>query len=460
MEQVKPRRKMGLIALFIVLLLFFTAFRMGHHFVQSHFLYNTKIEGVSCSLLSIDEGIEQVNQKIGEEVITLCFINGKTYNVSAKQFGMRADEAQMVRIFDQQHLTPDETREYNLDGFFLADEKLIREFLKKIPELQEDEMITPQNAYIVWDENAFSIEKEVLGNEIDFEEAVSFVLEKLKNGENQIDFSKITHQFPEILAEDLVSEKNELNLILSSSINFELSNGDLVILDSNIIKNWVYQDENGKYNFDIENGVSQFVEDLAARVNEANSIMHFAATDTEGLSTVNVPWNVRAQLDKESEIAEIKSLLGNPEPVNKKPVYDRKLISDMLTSYIEIDLSRQYIWFYKDGELIMQTPCVTGNVRDGYGTPTGVFFLLNKNRKVYLEGFNKDGSEYSAFVEYWMRFNQGIGMHDAQWRYKFGGTIYKSGGSHGCVNMPKDAAAVTYEHIDETMPIIVYQSET
>lgn len=58
-----------------------------------------------------------------------------------------------------------------------------------------------------------------------------------------------------------------------------------------------------------------------------------------------------------------------------------------------------------------------------------------------------------------MRFNQGIGMHDATWRGKFGGSIYISGGSHGCVNMPKNAAAKTYEYIDETMPIIVYKSE-
>ena len=74
MEQVKPRRKMGLIALFIVLLLFFTAFRMGHHFVQSHFLYNTKIEGVSCSLLSIDEGIEQAAKVNHGKLYTVtCF---------------------------------------------------------------------------------------------------------------------------------------------------------------------------------------------------------------------------------------------------------------------------------------------------------------------------------------------------------------------------------------------------
>jgi len=247
--------------------------------------------------------------------------------------------------------------------------------------------------------------------------------------------------------------------ILNSTINFELSNNSIVTLDSNIIKDWVYQDENSKFKIDIENGVHQFVEDLAILVNDANSIMYFNATDCEGVASVNVPWDVRPQLDKEKEIDEIKTLLGNSEPIHIKPIYDRILISDMLISYIEIDLSRQHIWFYLNGTLLLDTPCVTGCVNDGNGTPTGVFFLLNKNRGVYLKGYNNDGSKYSSYVEYWMRFNQGIGMHDATWRWQFGGQIYLTSGSHGCVNMPKDAAAKTYEYIDQTMPIIVYQSK-
>ena len=33
---------------------------------------------------------------------------------------------------------------------------------------------------------------------------------------------------------------------------------------------------------------------------------------------------------------------------------------------------------------------------------------------------------------------QGVGFHDATWRNRFGGTIYKTNGSHGCINTPFD----------------------
>lgn len=458
MEISKLRSKKELGKVFIVLLVLLIALCAGRYFTQTHFLFGTRIEGVPCSFLSIEEAIEKVNLEKGEEIVTFCFTNGQMYDATLKQFGVRVDETRVTQIFEQQHSNPKEEREYDLDGFFLANIEKLSKFLEQIPELQEENMLEPQNAYIIWDETEFSIQEEVLGNLINFDEAMDLALEKIKNDEERVDFSPITDVTPEILAEDLVNEQDELNSILNSSINFELSDGSIVTLDSNIIKNWVYQDENGKFKFDIENGVSQFVEELAVKVNEANSNMQFTATDCEELATVNVPWTVRAQLDKEKQIAEINSLLGNSEPINTKPIYDRTIISDMLTSYIEIDISRQHIWFYKDGVLIMDTPCVTGNVSAGNDTPTGVFFLLNKNRGVYLEGYNNDGSKYSSYVEYWMRFNQGIGMHDASWRYKFGGEIYLTGGSHGCVNMPESAAAITYENIDETMPIIVYQS--
>ena len=55
-----------------------------------------------------------------------------------------------------------------------------------------------------------------------------------------------------------------------------------------------------------------------------------------------------------------------------------------------------------------------------------------------------------------MPFNGGLGMHDATWRSKFGGTIYKNSGSHGCINMPKNNAKKTYETIETNYPIVVH----
>lgn len=50
-------------------------------------------------------------------------------------------------------------------------------------------------------------------------------------------------------------------------------------------------------------------------------------------------------------------------------------------------------------------------------------------------------------------------MHDAGWRSSFGGTLYKNGGSHGCINLPPAAAKTIYENISAGMPVLCYHLE-
>ena len=68
-------------------------------------------------------------------------------------------------------------------------------------------------------------------------------------------------------------------------------------------------------------------------------------------------------------------------------------------------------------------------------TPTGTFGITYKERDATLTGQN-----YSSDVKYWMPFYGNVGLHDASWRSSFGSDIYVTNGSHGCINLPPDAA--------------------
>lgn len=430
------------------------------NFIKTHFLAETEIGGTICEFLTIEEAIEKINLEKGQETVTFKFSNNKVYEANLSQFDVRVDERYIAQIFEQQHLDYNEARIYSTDGSFTIDTEKVKSFLQEIPELQEAKMVQPQDAYIIWNEENFVIEEETLGNVIDFQEALKLVIKSIKEDEKQINFTNITDIMPSIFSEDLQSELDELNSVINSSITFELSDGSTVTLGFETIKTWLYQEENGKYGFDTENGIAKFVQELAAAVNTANSNMQFPATNLEEPVTISIPAEIRAQLEIEKEIAEIKNLLGNSEAVCIKPIYDRELLSEMLDNYIEIDLSRQSVWAYTNGSLLVEALCVTGNVQEGYNTPTGVFFLIEKARNVDLKGYNKDGSMYSSFVNYWMRFYRGYGLHDALWRSNFGGNIYLTNGSHGCINLPFEKAEQIYAVIDSTMPIIIYKSQS
>ena len=86
-------------------------------------------------------------------------------------------------------------------------------------------------------------------------------------------------------------------------------------------------------------------------------------------------------------------------------------------------------------------------------TPTGDFKVLSKARNVTLKG-----KDYESFVSYWIAFKgNSYGLHDASWQSAFGGNRYKTGhGSHGCINLPEDQAALIYNTIDGGYPIIIY----
>ncbi|MDD2355657.1 MAG: L,D-transpeptidase, partial [Lachnospiraceae bacterium] len=104
-----------------------------------------------------------------------------------------------------------------------------------------------------------------------------------------------------------------------------------------------------------------------------------------------------------------------------------------------------------DGLCVIETPCVTGNVAHVTGTPDGMYDITFKETNATLVG-----EGYQSHVNYWMPFNRGIGLHDATWRSKFGGGIYLTAGSHGCVNLPLSAAKTIYANIEKGEPVIVH----
>jgi len=141
-------------------------------------------------------------------------------------------------------------------------------------------------------------------------------------------------------------------------------------------------------------------------------------------------------------------------PIAFKTEYNRTIGLDY-SRYIEINLSQQKLWAWQDNQVIFSTPITSGATAYGFGTPVGLFSIYGKERSRYLNG-SQYGWGYNVFVDYWMPFNGGVGLHDADWRSSFGGQDYISGGSHGCVNMTKSAAAYLYGWATIGTPVWVH----
>ena len=126
-----------------------------------------------------------------------------------------------------------------------------------------------------------------------------------------------------------------------------------------------------------------------------------------------------------------------------------------LNTYIDVDLTNQNVRYILNGETVWESPCVSGDTSKGRSTPTGVFAVYGHVAGTYLTG-----PTWHNWVDYWMPFSRGgCGLHDATWRRKFGGTIYKTNGSHGCVNLPHDKAEELFNMISIGTVVVVHKED-
>ena len=456
MTKQRKRKVIGFIII-VVLALIVLEIALVCYFSKTHFLKGTQIGGVDCSYLTIDSAKEKVTEKYREKKCILNFWIRETHEIQLGELGVELDKAKFVKVFNEQHINRKAERNYNIEEVITINEEWLETGLKKIPQLQEENMHKPENARIEWNGTTFYVKGHVLGNEIDFQEAKALVLHDLEMGIFQIDFSPITYIYPEIMSENLADEVKELNSVVLSSMQFELTNGEIVTLDNDIIKTWVTTNDSGEYVIDTENGISRFVEELAVKVDEAESQLHFMPTDLDKEIVLEVPEVFRASLDKEKEIAEIKAALDSEGMLKPRLIYIGYPLSTRLNDFAELDKTRQTVWQYRDGSLVVKSECVTGNESQDYDTPSGIYTVINKAEDIVLRGLNRDGSKYEQPVDYWVGFIPRYGFHDSP-RTDFGGEIYKKAGSHGCVNMPEKEAEVFYNNAYEGMLVIIYES--
>ena len=101
---------------------------------------------------------------------------------------------------------------------------------------------------------------------------------------------------------------------------------------------------------------------------------------------------------------------------------------------MEICISQQRMWCYQDGNVIVDTPVVTGNPNKGNATPSGGVWAIDaKKRDAILTG-----EGYTAPVSYWMPFNGNVGIH-------------------GSINTPYAQAEIIYNTVSIGTPVIVYE---
>lgn len=252
---------------------------------------------------------------------------------------------------------------------------------------------------------------------------------------------------------DIVERQNELIATLESYDNFSIEYTDDFVITKDILYKYGLLNVN-EDSIEIVEDEDKIIKMLVRNLVDYNSIgidRRFHTHDDKFITVTGGTYG--DYIDYSSEAAEIIAMLKELESdTDRVPVMKQKAKFSLDTTYIEVDKVKQHIYYYVDGELVLDSDVVTGKPTADRITPSGVYFILNKTTDA-----NLIGATWNVKSDRWMGVTyQGVGFHDANWRSKFGGEIYKSNGSHGCINTPKEAMFKLYDMVEEGTPVIIY----
>ncbi len=250
--------------------------------------------------------------------------------------------------------------------------------------------------------------------------------------------------------ERIKKAEDTLNLYIGSVLNYDFK-GEFMVIDAKKINSWFYLDSEFNVSVD-ENAVQIYTNRLAEDFTDYSGTLKFK---TSYGSDVFFRTAASEQVDTDTLFSYLVEDVKKGTTVNRTvPYIDTNIAGsdgNFGGTYVEINLTKQHLFFYYQGNLIVDCDIVSGCVDKEYVTPRGIYKVRYKKKDAILNGV-----EYTTPVDYWMPFNGGIGMHDADWRVDFGGSIYLYDGSHGCINMPEDAVAKVFEYAYPGMTVVVY----
>lgn len=455
-DKVLPYIALGLLIPFAGLY-FFLSF-----YYSSHFYNKTVINGVNASNKTVKQVEGAINAQADSYVLTLEGRNGLKDSFKGENIGLHPvyDGSIKDLLKDQNGFTWPvslfKAHDLELKTMMEYDEFSLDKLLDKLEFFKEANIVEPADAHISeYGDNGFTIVPEDPGAKVNKDKLTEAVKNAVSSLEPVLSLeaagcyeeAKVNSQNPQLL-----QALDEMNKVAGTKITYEF--GDVTeVLDGSRISTWLSLDGNYKVNLDPD-GIKEYVDYIGKNYNSFGRVRTFKTSygDVLQIKGGDYGW----WLNRGQEVKELTELIQNGEQLVRQPAYYQTAqqygADDIGNTYVEVNLTAQHLFFYKEGSLVLETDFVSGNLSKDWGTPTGTYPVQYKENDATL-----NGEDYSTPVKYWMPFNGNIGFHDAPWRSEFGKNIYLTSGSHGCVNMPPEKAKKMFENIKRGVAVVVYE---
>lgn len=421
---------------------------------------NSRINGVDVSNKSITQVLSIMTDEANAYKLDVNFSNG-TEELSVANGDLNISLEKSVRAIKNEHnalLWPAYLQggyDYEVNYVTEINEDKLVQTIKSWKETDPSNMTKSVNAKVVMDGGEAQIIDDITGTELDVDVLVETCKDAVTNVDTELNIEDTACYIKAEIQSDAEIIKKQLKacedyLNLDAKYDFK---GYTVDIPKDELAKMVYLDQSGTIQVS-EANVKAYVKRFAAKYSTAGTERDFK-THNGDMIKIYGGWYGWV-IDEEAEAEELFAYLKSKRSFTKAPVCEREgyamgEMNDIGENYVEIDLTNQHVYVYSKGMRVFDTPCVSGCVNRGMSTPGGLYPLTYKQLNATLRG-----PGYATPVAYWMPFNGGIGMHDATWKTKFGEDYYIYDGSHGCINLPLDAASIIYDYVEQGSPVVCY----
>lgn len=463
---VEPKKSsIGLILGILFVLALGGAYAGGVWASKHYFMPDTHINGEDVSLQSVEDVATQHSKATDGYKLEIKG-QGLDITVTASDVDLRSDGNAYVRdalsqvdpwtwpleLLNSPHqLTADESITY--------DQKKLETFVTSAVEAFNKKATMPKDASFAYDEatHLYKVTPEEPGTAVDTKQVVAQAVAAFDKLEPSTELGEELVIKPTITSDDkkLNERVNAVNKQLSATQKLTVGDNDVFEVGSDLIAKWVTVDKELKVTIDQEAITKWARGELSDKLDTVGTNRSYTRPDGKSISVSGGTYGWTIDGGELAKVIYDNIQSGTTGTIDIPMMQTAETWNpggqDWGKRYIDIDISEQHVRMYDgSGSLIWESDCVTGNTSEGHDTPLGVYTINNNKESgsVRLEGPDDERTgepEYVSYVTYWMPFVwNAVALHDATWRYSFGGSIYQTDGSHGCVNLPYDKAEELY----------------
>lgn len=436
-------------------------------YYQYHFLPGTIINGKDYSNQTIKSVKASIQDDIRLYYLKVIERNGDVEHIAAGDIGLEVSiDGDLNKIKKNQNhylwfIKPD--KEEKLDITITYDDAKIDYAINNLKCLNDEYINSGVAPELTFDGNAFTMTQGVPGNEIDKEKTKTLVKEAIKSMDSVLTLETENCYLVPLDAgasekeQKLLKELNEyLDVVITLTFGEEKE-----IIDKSKIYKWLSVNASNEIIFDKE-AIVAYIDEFAKKYETMGQSRTFITSSGKEITVSggDFGWWINRNAEADAIIEDIKNLnsaVREPAYLQRAGGYGE---NDFGNTYIEINLTTQHLYAYKEGNKIVDCDIISGDPGLKKETPTGAF-----NMRFMFTNYDYVRGSFKKTLKYWMVFygntvDTNIGIASCNWITTFGGNAYKGAGSLGSIYVNEaDAKTLYMELPGKDFPVIIYKEK-